>query len=46
LNFLERLQKNTQKSNFMKISPTGAKMFHGGQMDGLMDGWMDGLMVG
>jgi len=28
LDFMERLSKNTQISNFMKIRPVGAELFH------------------
>jgi hypothetical protein len=28
LNFIDRLQKNTQKTNFMKILPVGAQLLH------------------
>jgi len=28
MNFLDRLSKNTQQSNFMKIPPAGAELFH------------------
>jgi hypothetical protein len=35
LNFLNRFQKNPQISNFLKIRPVGAELFHAG---GLTDG--------
>ena len=31
LEFLNRFSKNTQISNFMKICPVGAKLFHEGR---------------
>ena len=42
LNILYRFSKNTQISNFMKIRPLGAELFHaGGRTDGRMDGQTD-----
>jgi hypothetical protein len=35
MNFIDIFSRNTQKSNFMKIRPVGAELFH-------VDGWTDG----
>jgi len=35
LNFIDIFSKNTQISNFIKIRPVGAELFHA-------DGWTDG----
>jgi len=43
LNFLDRVSKNSEISNFMKFRPVGTELFHAGkQRDGETGGGTDG----